>query len=791
MIYSYIKIAIRFFRKNLTFSLLNILGLAIGLASALLCLLHINYEFSFDKFHSNQENIYRLVNGNPNDEWYWAAMAAPAPVVLKENFPEIKEYVRISKYSWNPKTIVKYDNKTFNANNFLLVDPSFFKIFDFKLIQGNADNVLASPNSVVITESNAKKFFGDESPIGKMINVDDKNDYVISGVAEDPPFNSHLDFDFLISFDNLDNLYWENVSQSWGSKNYWVYLLMENKINLEQFSLRMNKFLVGFDEQKSASLGDVYLQPLSKIHFQGNRGNQKPSYNLTYIYIFSAIALAVLIIACINFINFINALSEKRIKEAGLRKTVGASKGQIIRQFITESVMLSLISLLVAFLIIYYLVPVINQILNNNISLAFISLKQIVFAGFLTILVGIISGSYIAFYISSFSPVNILKGIKNESPKKFTFSKTLIIFQFTISSLLIISSIVIVKQLNLFEKKDIGLDKENVINIPIYGKDAQNKVDLFKKEAVGLLNVKSISASSFIPGYPNFHQTVWWEGQEERDAMFLIPCDEDFIQTMNLNLIEGDLNEISNLSEGETTYVLNQSALKEMNWETAYKRLFSAYGEKNAKPIAGVVKDFNYQSLHLDIAPLALVVQNKPVHDQVYIRTASNKTKSAIKDLKQKFNEIFPGLPFEYQFMNDQFNKLYFAENRAGKIISLLSVISILVALFGVFALISFSIKEKTKEIAIRKVLGISVSSLYKSLTKGFNKLLILGCFISWPFAYYVLKAWLLNFKYKISLNIFLFIVSAVFILFVVQLVISLRIFKAFKMNVVNALRHE
>ena len=791
MLYNYFKIAIRFFKKNLSYSVLNVLGLSIGLASAIICLLHINYEFSYDKFHSNSENIYRLVSGNPNSGQYWACMAAPVPVVLKENFPEVEEYIRIGRYSWDPKTIVKYENKSFNVDNFLLVDPSFFKVFDFKLIQGNEDEVLSSPNSVVITESNAKKFFGNESPIGKMIKVDGKHNYEIKGIVEDAPFNSHLDFDFLISFENLEKLYGEGRADSWGALNYWVYLLFNNSVNEDEFNLSMNSFISEYIGEKFGKKvsKNFALQPLLKIHFQGNRGNMKPSYDIRYIYIFSAIALAVLIIAIINFINFINAISEKRVKEAGLRKTVGALKGQIIRQFIIESILISVISLLVSFLIVYYLIPLINQILNNNISLSSITGKQVFLAVLIALIVGIVSGSYIAFYVSSFSVVSILKGIKSGSRQKVSFSNVLIVFQIVISSLLIISSIVIIRQLNLFKNRDIGLDKKNIINVSLYGEGLNTKIELFKNEIQKSLLVESASASSFMPGKPNFQQTVWWEGQQEGESqsMYIILVDKDFLKTLNIELVEGNLNDLTNINPGEVYYVLNEAAVKECNWDSGLGKVFSRNERSEVK---GVVKNFNFMSLHNSIDPLVLEISDKYNHDQILIRVnkIDNET---IAYIGAKFKEIFPDIPFEYTFLTSRFNNLYNAEIRASKIISFLSVISIIIALFGVFALISFSIKEKTKEIAIRKVLGISTFSLYNSLTKGFNKLFLIGCIISWPIAYYLLMAWLNNFSYKTSLNGLLFLVSALLILGVIQLVISIRVIIASRINPSYALRYE
>ncbi len=343
----------------------------------------------------------------------------------------------------------------------------------------------------------------------------------------------------------------------------------------------------------------------------------------------------------------------------------------------------------------------------------------------------------------------------------------------------------------MIHNQDIGIQKENVLNISVYGKGGQNKINLFKQEVEKLPDVMSAAASSFVPGYPNFNQTMWWEGQENGEQMYAILCDEDFIQTMKIELIEGSMDEIRNIPEGEYRYVLNQAALKQIGWENGYMKQFSAYGKENSKTIAGVVKDFNYRSLHHAIEPLAIIVRNKTGHDQVSIRIASGEYKMAIPAIQQKFEEIMPNAPFEYNFMDDRFDQLYKSELRAGKIISFLTIISILIALFGVYGLASFAIKERTKEIAIRKVFGINKQSLVGLLTKDLMLLLLIGNLIAWPAAWYLMKNWLENFSYKTTLNLGVFIIATIIVLSIVFITIGLKAFRSAKVNVASELRYE
>ncbi|MFP4025092.1 MAG: ABC transporter permease [Thiohalospira sp.] len=791
MILNYIKTAKRYLIRDKLYSAINIMGLALGIASCIICYLHINYELSYDQFHSKKDQIYRVVKGDLKTGEYWASMSAPVPPKLKKEFPEVKEYARIGKFSWDPKTMVQYNNQSFYVDYFLLADPAFFKIFDFKFIEGNPETALSSINSVVITQSNAKKYFGEKNPIGKVINVDGKFDYQISGVIEDPPFNSHLDFDFLISFENLSSLYGDWALQSWNAFNYYTYILVDEKANIDFLQKKIKALHFTLDNEKEISFEDVSLQPLSDIHFKQNRGNQKPAYNINYIYIFIAIAIAVLIIASINFINLTTAKSEQRIKETGVRKTIGASRWQLIVQYITESVVTTFFALLVALMMLHLLIPYINQVLENKIAIDYGNPKFLFSLISITIAIGVLSGSYIAFYITSFSPVKVLKGKIKVNSRDINLRKVLLIFQFGISSLLIICSIFIVRQLNLIHNQDIGIQKENVLTISVYGKGGQNKINLFKHEVEKLPNVMSAAASSFVPGYPNFNQTVWWEGQEKSVSMYLIPCDIDFIHTMKLELTEGSMDEIKNISEGEYTYIVNQVALEYMGWQNGYMKQFSAYGKDNAKTIAGVVKDFNYRSLHFNIEPLALIVKNGGRHDQISIRIAAGKYKEAISEIKQKFHEIMPNIPFEYNFLDDRFDQLYKSELRAGKIISLLTIISILIALFGVYGLASFAIKERTKEIAIRKVFGINRQSLVRLLTKDLMLLLIIGNLIAWPAARYLMKNWLENFSYKTPLNLGIFITATIIVLTIVFFTIGLKAFRSAKVNVASELRYE
>lgn len=791
MIANYLKTSARNFRKDLLYSILNIIGLAVGIACCVICYLHIDFELSYDKFHSKKERIFRLVTGDIQQNDYWVKMAAPIPPVLKEQFPEVEEYVRIAKLSWDPKVIVKYDENAFNEDQFLMVDPSFFKIFDYQLVSGEAESVLSSVYSVVITESNARKMFGEENPVGKVINVDGEYDFEITGVIKDPPFNSHFEYDYLISFENLERMYGEGASQSWGGYNYFAYLLVKGKVDLVDLEKKIKEINLEVRGGRNVSFSSLVLQPITDIHFQSNRGNQKPAYDISYIYIFLAIALAVLIIASINFINLTTARSEKRIKEVGLRKTVGAYRSQLIKQFISESLFTTFLAMLVANLLLLILLPSINRILENNIV---INYSNPTFLGVLfgiTIIIGTLSGSYIAFYVTSFKPYTVLKGVIKVNRKDINLRKILLILQFSISTLLIIISLIIMNQLRFVQTSDLGLDKEHVINISVYGKAVSDKIKLFKEEVKKSPYVINSTASSFIPGAANFHQSVYYEGQLNSLSMFVIVVDKDFIETMKIELIEGTLERLQNIPDSSTVYVLNESALKTIGWDRADGKWFNVFYQDEMPPVAGVVKNFNFRSLHHEMTPLVLAITNRFNHDQISIRLSPGNMNEVISYLEGKFREILPGIPFEYHFLDDRFDQLYVAELKAGKVISFLTVISIAIALFGIYALGSFAIQDRTKEIAIRKVFGIPGSNLVLLLTQNFLLLMLVGNIIAWPAAWWIMKNWLENFSYKTGLNFWIFILATLLSLLVVFMVISIKAIQAVRINPAVSLKYE
>lgn len=792
MIRKNIKTALRYFWRDKLYSAIGIIGLSLGMASCLICYLHVRFEKSYDQYHPDKARIFRLVKGDPQEGEFWAGMAAPVPVLLEREFPEVEEYARLADFSWDPKAWVKYQDKSFYEEYFMLADPAFFAIFDYHFIHGDKATALDAPGKVVLTERIAQKYFGDRNPVGEALKVDSKYDFTVSAVVENPPANSHLTFNFLVPFENLDRVYFKGASQQWRAFNYAAYVRLTEQAKQEELQQKISSYKLTLDKEKEITLEDnVMLQKLTDIHFQHSRGNQKAAYDKKYIYIFIAAAIAVLLIAAINYITLSTARSQSRIRETGVRKSMGANRSQLIVQYITESVLTALFALMVSLLLLHAALPKLNQLLESQMQIPYGDPFFLLSLGIVALLIGVLSGLYIAIYITSFSPVKALKGKIRVNTGGLGFRKILLVMQFAVSSALIISAFVILKQMRLVTTKDIGLRKDKVITISVFGEEGQSKIPLFKKEVAKIPGVKSVAASSFVPGKANYNQTVWWEGQEKPVSLFLIPCDQDFIETLGIAIVEGDMAAIRSNTEADYCYVLNESARDFIGWDQAYGKLFSAYGKDRAKMVSAVVKDFNYQSLHHGIEPLAFVVSSKRLNDRVVIQLESKNFQAMLGDIREAFQETIPGLPFEYSFMEDNFAKLYKTEEKAGKIISFLGILSVLIALFGVFGLASFSIKERTKEIAIRKVMGINARELVQMLSRDFILLILPGILLAWPVSWYLMTKWLENFSYKTSLGISVFMGTGLAVLIVVLLTISAKAVSAAKMNPAEELRYE
>lgn len=791
MFRNYFLTSLRTLLKNKFYFFLNVLGLSIGIAACLLCYLHINYELSYDQYNSNADNTYRLITGDLKAGNGWVRVSAPMPLALKNNIPEIERYARLTNITRDPQVTVEYNKNIFSESKFYLTDPAFLEIFDVSLLRGQKSQVLADQNSVILSAAAAEKYFGKEDPVGKTVRVDDQYDFLVTGIFEDIPFNAHFDFDFLISFENLERvLPGTSLTGNWGQFNYFAYLQLADGADPATVQTKIQSTEINLGDNRNFDLSKIGIQPLSDIHFVDNRGNLKQAYNFKYIYIYGAIAVAILFISFINFVNLSIAGSTKRIKEVGVRKVVGAGPGQLILQFIAEAFLIAFFAALVSLVLSnFLLIPAVNELMNSRIVMDFSDPLMLAVLASMLLLISLSSGSYIAYFIISSKPISALKGGRSVGGKGTVFKNILLGLQFCISTVLILSSLFIYQQLQFLGDKDLGLSKDQIVNVSLSNNTAQESGDVLASRFGQISGVRDVAGSNFIPGGANWNQTVWWDGQEEPISMFLIGADENFVKTVDMELIEGDLNQI--LNSQTTQYILNEAAVKQIGWETALGKSFSSQGQKNARPIAGVVKDYNFRSLHHGIDPCVIVIGSNSTYSQLAVKVNGQEVRQVLAQLETAYHEVLPEMQFEYTFMDEGFAVLYEAETRTSKIVGALTAVAIVLAILGLYALLTFAVQERTRELAIRKVLGIKLKQTLFLLSGNYVKLLIIANVVAIPVTWYMLEGWLDNFNYRVSLGAITFVSTIGLTFLLIYLIAGLKTMQSNRINPTQALRHE
>ena len=793
MLRNYLLTALRSLSRRKWMAIINLVGLSVGVAVGLLSFLHVRYELNYDGFHEKKDRIYRIVTGNMETGEGWVGISAPIPPRIKDEVPDVEEFVRLTKLRRSGKVVISNGTRHFNEANFFMADPSLFSVFSFPLKSGNKDFVLQNLDEIVISETQAEKLFGTEDPIGKLIRLNEEFEFRVAGVFYDIPPNSHLDIDYVVSFQNLEKLLpGTSLSENWGQFNYYAYALLGPNSSEAEAERRIQAINIQLEDDNNMALDQLGLQPIQDIHFQHNRGNLKPSYNMTYIYIYIAAALGVILISLVNFINLKTAGSSKRVREVGVRKVIGASLGQLRLQFMAESFVLTLLAFLLGILSLKFLfLPYVNNLFGVEIGLNLYD-PGTLFIGFLaTLLISLLAGAYIAFFVSSFSPVKALKNAIKVNSSKNVFRNLLLGIQFLISIVLVASSAVINKQMKFVSEKSLGLQPEQVINIPIYNDPDEAKLELLKSEIGRMPNVTSVSLNGFEPGNVNWNQTVWWEGQDESESMYIISVDEKFFETLDMNLLEGDVNLIKQRASSDRyTYVLNRAAREHIGWESALGKKFRALGGNSDRTIDGVVENFHFQSLHNEVKPCVLVIGFFPA-TQLYAKLNSKNINQSIGAIKSKTSEVLPGLPFEYQFLNSEFEQLYWQEKRAGAVISFFTIISIILAVSGLYGLLTFAINERTKELAVRKILGSSSYHLGRLLSDNFLKIGLVTALIGVPVTWWLMQNWLNNFNYRVDLSFLGLLLPLLLLAGAIFLTISIKVMGLMRHNPVDELKYE
>jgi putative ABC transport system permease protein len=802
MLKNHFTIALRKLVRDKAYTLINVAGLAIGLTSFLMITLFIRDELSYDKFHSKSDRIYRIyakgfVGNTPINQTY---TCAPLPQTMIADFPEVVQATRIAG-KWS--IVVKFQDKAFYEDNILVVDSTFFDVFDFKLVRGDPETVLVKPNSVVITESTARRYFGDDDPIGKYLTVEEGEEVIqnlVTGITEDPPSNSHFHFDILAALSSFDF----SRSTQWMNNNFKTYLVLKEGTDYKALESKFPAFIkkyIGGDAPEwdqwiaAGNSWEYFLQPLKDIHLGSDlNGEIEPNGNKMYIYIFSIVAIFTLLIACINFMNLSTARSAGRSKEVGIRKVAGAGRHLLIRQFLLESVTFSILATILSAAIVIITLPLFNNLTGKQFEYHdLFTAINIGIVIFLALIVGIISGTYPAFYLSSFQPSVIIKDVFRSGSSKSVLRTILMVFQFVISIALITGTIIVYRQLNYFQNKDLGFNKDNILIIK-RPQGLRNNVDVFKENLLKYPSIKNVSASSAIMGMEFNNWGCSFEGSDENQwtTLNMFITDHDFLETYSMKMDSGRFfsREFPTDSDG---IVVNNPAAKLFETPGVLGKKITYGGDDNFHVI-GIIRDFHYESFHQVIRPAAIMLLPGiwgAEMNYLSIKMTGEDPAGSIKYIKDKWDEFSSGMPIEYTFFNEEYNRQYQNEIRTGKVLAVFSILAILIACLGLLGLSSFITEQRTKEIGIRKIQGASTGKILTLLFREFVKWILLATIIAWPIAYFLMKDWLENFSFRINFPWFSMILSALLTLVIAIITVSFQTIRASRANPADSLRYE
>jgi putative ABC transport system permease protein len=806
MFRNYLKTAWRSLRKNKTFSILNIIGLSIGVACSLLIALYVLDELSYDRFNTQANRIYRIDEQVKFGDFNYNGTLVPALMgpVFARDFNQIAQYTRLK---YNPNVVIRKDGEDIREDKAVYADSSLFDVFTLEMIAGDKKTALREPHSLVITESAARKYFASLDILGKTLLVNDTVPYKITGVIKDVPRLSHFNFDLFMPVCELP----ESQGTSWIQYNFQTYLLLKPGTDVSVFEKQMDAAfqrylspqfgpMLNVSESNFRKAGNFIkcsLIPLTDIHLYSHLADELGiNGSIQYLYIFSAIAILILLIACINFMNLSTASSANRAREVGIRKVMGCLKNSLITQFLVESLVACFLSFVIAIGITALLLPFFNQLAGKEIP-ASVLLSGPVLSGIfvLLILVSLISGSYPAFFLSSFQPIKVLKGSLATGFRGSALRNTLVVLQFAVSGILMIGTLVIYSQLKYVRDKDLGFNKEQVL-IMQNTAALNDNTKVFANELQKLPGVKNVTITGFLPvagsrTTQGFLTTPVYDGKHFT-IMQAWPVDERYLPTFQLQLKSGR-NFSAQYSTDSTAVIINEAAAKVFaGSDPIDKKLYcltDLQGTTTAYHVIGVIKDFNFNSLHDQVAPLVLNLQQN--NGGMAVRISTHDIPGLLNEIKTKWKSMAPTQPFSYSFLDDEFNKQYSADQRTGEIILLFSILAILIACLGLFGLVTFAAEQRLKEIGIRKVLGAPISGIFTLLSKDFIKLLLLSICIASPIAWWAMHSWLQDFAYRISIGWWMFVTVGAVCLLIALVTISFQVVRAAIANPAKSLRAE
>lgn len=788
----YLKIFFRKLARRNTATYINTLGLSIGLTCAILIMLWIKSELTYDTFHKNYDDIYRVQLSNYREGVLDDAIPitmVPLGPAFQENFPEIKSFARLEELG---ELSISYNDKFFTEKSVIAADSSFFNIFSFKLLQGSSATALNNPYSLLLSETAAKKIFGNEDPLGKSVIVNGDDHYIITGIIESPPENSHIKFNGLISINTL----WQDAPcMKWDCNySFYTYFLLNSNTDVDALEQKFPDFLWEPLNKKNAQAGwreDVQLMPLKDIHFKSTSNYElEPPGSLSTIYLLSAIAIFILVIACINFINLTTAQASKKGKEIGVKKVSGASRRQLVTQLLGEIFIQTSIALLLSIISLELILPSFNNLLGITLDVNYISASFIIGVTLVLTITTVGSGIYPALLLSKIHPTQILKGNTALRSRHSNLRNSLIVIQFTISIALIAGTIIIYNQLQFINNYDLGFDKANVITVVLPNKESQDQWKNLQHEFNSLSEVVSVGASTFVPGGRLTSNGYLPEGSESPMMLNVLDIDENYLKTMDIEIVAGR-NFSEKFPSDETAYIINEQLAKQLSWQDPIGKSINRNGDHT---IIGVIKSFNFSSLHHKMEPL--IITKKPWegymgYTHLSIKIQSDDFTQATQKLEKVWKSHISSIPFEFSFLEDRINDQYLTEKWFGKTFIYFSGLAIFISCMGLFGLILFLVDQKTKEIGIRKTMGGSVTHILILLSKDLTKWILIAIVIAVPLIWKIMGVWLTSFAYKTEMSWWIFAMAGAIAILISWLTVGWHTIKAALKNPVDALRYE
>jgi putative ABC transport system permease protein len=789
MIKNLIKTAFRHIRKHPGYSILNILGLTLGISSALFLVIYVSDELSYDRYHNNADRIYRVSSKitETDDQFTWNVAQIPFGPQVVQDYPEVRSFVRFINM---PRALYKYEDKEYVEENFYYVDSTLFDIFTYKVIRGEVKSAIKDPNKIVLTETVAARYFVNSDPVGKTLTTGN-NTFEVTGVIEDVPDNSHFRFDAVAARNNLPK-----QIGSWGNFGVFTYLLFPEGFDVKAFETKMQGM---YDAHMKTIFGplniniEYILEPITRIHlFSTAQGEPEPTGSITYVYIFGIVAIFLVLIAAMNYMNLATARSASRAREVGMRKVAGSYRSTLITQFLSESVVLTVISLVVSIILLMALLPRFNLFSGKSFDLSILYSPVVIVSVLVVILIaGILGGSYPAFFLSRFSPVTVLKGEIIHGSAGSLFRKILVVIQFTISVIMIVCTLVVFRQLNYMKNMDQGFDQKNVLSLRL-NQNMVRKYPVLKHELIESDDIKYVTSTNTPVGEGSGKVIFNMEtdqGMVQRGINFAV-VDHDFVEALGIKIIKGRDFQQDMPSDTLLAVVVNETLAKRLGWvEAIDKKVQLGDGAQINARVIGVMKDYHQTGMYNEIESLMLVYRE--LGNIIYVKLSGKNTDQTLNFIESKWKEVFPDQPFEYTFLADRFNRQFEADEKRGLIFTMFTILAILIACLGLFGLASYMVEQRTKEIGIRKVFGADEGVIVRLISKDFLILITISIVIAIPVAFYFMSNWLENYVYRTKIGVMLLIIAALLTVVITFITISFKAYQAAILNPANSIRTE